>query len=65
MGIFIYKGNIMDTIVQLVIVIFVFIFVMTIVLNYVKKDRIPLIGDFFVKVLPRLPISKMFSQKKK
>ncbi|MTD67771.1 hypothetical protein [Flavobacterium sp. LC2016-13] len=38
---------------------------MTIVLNFVKKDRIPLMGDFFEKVLPRLPISKIFSRKKK
>ncbi|MNX93238.1 hypothetical protein D3C86_1254150 [compost metagenome] len=55
----------MDTAVQLVKVILVFIFVMTIVLNFVEKDRIPLMGDFFEKVLPRLPISKIFSRKKK
>lgn len=38
-----------------------FIFVMTILLNYVEKERITLIGDFFKKVLPSIPMTKIFS----
>jgi hypothetical protein len=37
---------------------------MTIVLNFVEKDRIPLMADFFEKVLPKIPLSKIFTKKK-
>lgn len=37
------------------IIIFGFILIMTLILNKVEKDRIPLMGDFFGKVLPRMP----------
>lgn len=38
-----------------------FIFIMTILLNFVEKERISLMGDFFKKVLPSIPVSKIFS----
>lgn len=65
MEIFIYKEYIMNTLVLLVIAVLIFIPVMTIILNFVEKDRIPLMANFFEKVLPRIPFSKMFSRKKK
>lgn len=37
------------------LIIFGFILIMTLILNKVEKDRIPLMGDFFGKVLPRMP----------
>lgn len=37
---------------------------MTILLNFVEKDRITLMADFFEKVLPKIPFSKIFSRKK-
>jgi hypothetical protein len=40
-----------NTFTQLVIIIFGFIIVMTILLNFVEIERIPLMADFFVKVL--------------
>lgn len=54
----------MNTLILSLIIIFVFIFMMTIVLNFVEKDRIPLMADFFEKVLPKIPLSKIFSKKK-
>ncbi len=51
----------MSETVLLVIIFLVFIIVMTLILSKVEKDRISLIGDFFKKVLPTLPISKIFS----
>lgn len=65
MEIIIYKEYIMNTIVLLVIAVLVFILMMTIILNFVEKDRIPLMATFFEKVLPKIPFSKMFSGKKK
>ena len=59
-GIFIYKQYIMSETVLLVIIFLVFIIVMTLILNKVEKERIPLIGDFFKKILPSIPISKIF-----
>ncbi|PKV52460.1 hypothetical protein ATE84_4576 [Aquimarina sp. MAR_2010_214] len=44
------------------IIIFGFVFIMTILLNFVDKEKIPLMGDFFGKVLPKMP--KLFSQSK-
>lgn len=64
MGIFIYKRNIMNTILLSLIIVLVFIVVMTIILNFVEKDRIPLITNFFEKVLPKIPFTKIFSGKK-
>ncbi|MCI9844554.1 hypothetical protein [Flavobacterium pectinovorum] len=63
--IFIYNESIMNALVLLVIAILVFILVMSIILNNVEKDRIPLMTDFFEKVLPKIPFSKMFRRKKK
>ncbi|PHS65766.1 MAG: hypothetical protein COB12_06755 [Flavobacterium sp.] len=47
------------------IIIFVFIIVITIILNRIKKDRITLIGDFIAKVMPTIPISKIFGKRTK
>lgn len=65
MEIFIYKEYIMNTILLSLIIVLVFIIVMTIILNLVEKDRIPLMANFFEKVLPKIPFSKMFSLKRK
>lgn len=46
-------------ILSIIIYAFVFIIVMTIILNFVEKDRIPLMANFFEKVLPKIPFSKM------
>ena len=62
--IFIYKQHIMSETILLVSIFFVFIIVMTLILNKVEKDRIPLMGDFFKKVLPSIPVSKIFSKGK-
>lgn len=37
------------------LIIFGFVMIMTLILNNVEKDRISLMGDFFGKVLPRMP----------
>lgn len=63
MGIFIYKRNIMNTILLSLTIVLVFIIVMTIILSFVEKDKIPLITNFFEKVLPKIPFSKMFPGK--
>lgn len=55
----------MSETILLVIIFCVFIILMTLILNKVEKDRITLIGDFFQKVLPSIPISKIFVKKKK
>lgn len=55
----------MNTILLSLIIVLVFIIVMTIILNLVEKDRIPLMANFFEKVLPKIPFSKMFSLKRK
>ncbi len=50
------------------IIVFGFIVLMTIILNLIKRDRIELIGDFFKKVLPRIPftdIARIFREKGK
>lgn len=65
MEIFIYKEYIMKTILLSLLIVLVFIVVMTIILNFVEKDRIPLMTNFFEKVLPKIPFSKMFQGKKK
>jgi hypothetical protein len=49
----------MSETVVLVMGFLVFIVVMTLILNKIEKDRIKLIGDFFQKVLPSIPISKI------
>lgn len=36
-------------------------FLVMIFLNYCRKDRISLITNFFVKVLPRIPITGIIS----
>ncbi|SDY04311.1 hypothetical protein SAMN05444338_12417 [Flavobacterium degerlachei] len=54
----------MNSLLLSLIFILVFIFLMTIVLNFVEKDRIPLMADFFEKVLPKIPLSKIFTKKK-
>ena len=41
----------MNTLVLMTIIIFAFIVIMTIVLNFVEKERIQLMGDFLEKVL--------------
>lgn len=51
----------------LVTIFLVFIIIMTLILNKVEKDRIKPIGDFFVKVIPRIPVIKiieLFKSKK-
>lgn len=63
--IFIYKDYIMSTIILLVVILLVFIVVMTLILNKIEKDRIPLIGEFFEKVLPKLPFGSIMFRKKK
>lgn len=45
---------IMNTFILSLIIILTFIFLMTIVLNFVEKDRIKLMADFFEKVLANL-----------
>ena len=55
----------MSETILLVTIFCVFIILMTLILNKVEKDRITLIGDFFQKVLPSIPISKIFVRKKK
>ena len=57
--IFIYKQDIMTETTLLITIILVFIIVMTLILNKVEKDRIKPIGDFFVKVLPSIPFTKI------
>ncbi len=50
------------------IIVFGFIVLMTIILNLIKRDRIEPIGDFFKKVLPRIPftdIARIFREKGK
>lgn len=54
-----------ETILLVTTIFCVFIILMTLILNKVEKDRITLIGDFFQKVLPNIPISKIFVRKKK
>jgi hypothetical protein len=54
----------MNAIPLTLLIILVFIFLMTILLNFVEKDRITLMADFFEKVLPKIPFSKIFSRKK-
>jgi len=41
------------------LIVFGFIILMTLILNHVKKDRIEPIGNFFVKVLPRIPFTSI------
>ncbi|SEP23462.1 hypothetical protein SAMN05444671_4687 [Flavobacterium sp. CF108] len=53
----------MNTILLSLIIVLVFIVVMTIILNFVEKDRIPLITNFFEKVLPKIPFTKIFGKK--
>jgi len=43
-----------NTFTDLLIIICVFILLMTIVLSFVEIERISLIADFFVKVLPSI-----------
>lgn len=54
----------MNTLTRFLIIILVFILLMTIVLNYVEKDRIPLMADFFEKVLSKIPLSEIFTKSK-
>ena len=48
----------MSETILLVTIFCVFIILMTLILNKVEKDRITLIGDFFQKVLPSIPIDR-------
>ena len=54
----------MSETILLVTIFCVFIILMTLILYKVEKDRITLIGYFFQKVLPSIPISKIFVRKK-
>jgi len=66
--IFIYKQSIMNETLLLIIIFLVFIIIMTLILNKIEKDRIKLIGDFFQKVLPSIPFTKiiqLFKESKK
>jgi hypothetical protein len=65
MEIFVCKQNIMNTILLALLFVLVFNVVMTIILNFVEKDRISLMANFFEKVLPKLPFSKMFLERRK
>jgi len=47
------------------IIIFGFIIVMTLILNKIKEERISPIADFIQKVMPTIPLSKMFKRKSK
>ncbi len=52
------------------IIVFSFIALMTLILNFIKRkrNRIKPIGDFFKKVLPRIPftdIARIFREKGK
>ena len=38
----------------------IFIVIMTLILTFIPIERISLIGDFFKKVIPTIPISKIF-----
>lgn len=52
---------------EILIIVFLFIIIMTLILNFIKKDRIKLIGDFFLKVMPTIPftaIIKFFKEGK-
>jgi hypothetical protein len=53
----------MNTILLSLTIVLVFIIVMTIILSFVEKDKIPLITNFFEKVLPKIPFSKIFPGK--
>ena len=44
------------------LIIFGFIIIMTIILNWIKRDRIILIGNFLAKVMPSIPFSKIFGK---
>ncbi|GEM_PF-4240479 len=65
MEVFIYKQYIMNTILLALLFVLVFIVVMTIILNFVEKDRISLMANFFEKVLPKVPFSKMLLERTK
>ncbi len=43
--------------VYIILIFCVFIVVMTTLLNFIKRDRIKLIGDFFAKVIPTIPFT--------
>lgn len=47
----------METMLSIVLSVLGFIVVMTLILTVIPKDRILLIAEFFVKVLPRIPIT--------
>lgn len=55
----------MNETVLLVTIFLGFIIMMTLILSKIEKDRIPLIGDFFKKVLPYFPIKTILSFFKK
>lgn len=47
---------------QGLLIVFGFVIVMTLILNFVEKDRIPMMGDFFEKVLPEIPEINILKQ---
>jgi hypothetical protein len=54
--------------VGILIVVFSFIIIVIMMLNFIKRDRIEMIGDFLVKVMPTIPftgILKVLKKKKK
>lgn len=51
-----------NTMHQGLLIVFGFIIVMTLILNFVEKDRIPMMGDFFEKVLPEIPKINIIEQ---
>lgn len=55
----------MNTITWSLVIIVVFIVTMTLILKKTDNEKIILIGDFFTKVLPRIPFGKIFKRKKK
>jgi hypothetical protein len=54
----------MNTSTQLQLCIIAFILLAIILLNFVDKDRIPLMIWFFAIVLPKLPLSKILTKNK-
>jgi hypothetical protein len=44
----------MNTFIRSLIIILVFIVIMTIILNFVEKERIPLMANFFEIVLSKI-----------
>lgn len=47
----------METLVYMYIVTLIFVIVMTIILTFINNEKIKVIGKFFRKVIPAIPIT--------